>query len=477
MCAKTPLRCHSIGGAHGVLNTSGMKYRTLPKAVVSSILGAAVFVLLRMPGTPEINPSAAPATEHAMFRGNPAHTGVYQSTALADTPHVQWVFHTNGAAVASPAVTATMVYAGSNDGSLYAIDRKSGNLRWKFATKSRVDSSPAVSNGFVYFNSYDGHFYAIDARTGRRRWTFQTAGERRFEGTHLHGFLPSAETMPDVFDVYLSSPVVWNGMVIFGSGDGNVYALDAMTGAQLWKFKTGDVVHASPAIAQGTVFIGSWDSYFYALNANDGTLKWRFKTGEDADIHNQVGIQSSAAVLDGIVYFGCRDSHLYALDERSGALRWSFPTHGSWIVGSPAVDQNRIYFATSDSGLLYELDARHGSVDFRLDFKQWPMFSSPAVAGDMLYIGSWSGRLFAIDLASRKLAWTFATPGKDQVRAALTKADGTPNYEAAYHSSFYDDMLLGYAKMMSAGAILASPVVVDGEIYIGSLDGNIYALN
>ena len=73
-------------------------------------------------------------------------------------------------------------------------------------------------------------------------------------------------------------------------------------------------MHASPAIADGTLFIGSWDSYFYALDAATGKEKWRFKTGEDPDIHNQVGIQSSAAVTDGVVYFGCRDSNLYALD-------------------------------------------------------------------------------------------------------------------------------------------------------------------
>ena len=59
--------------------------------------------------------------------------------------------------------------------------------------------------------------------------------------------------MPDPFDCYLSSPAVWNGAVYFGSGDGNVYALDAASGALRWKFKTGDVVHASPAIADGMV--------------------------------------------------------------------------------------------------------------------------------------------------------------------------------------------------------------------------------
>ncbi len=92
--------------------------------------------------------------------------------------------------------------------------------------------------------------------------------------------------MPDPFDLYLSSPAVVKDVVYFGSGDGNVYALDAATGAVNWKFHTGDVVHASPAIANGTLFVGSWDSYFYALDAATGKEKWRFKTGVDPAIFN-----------------------------------------------------------------------------------------------------------------------------------------------------------------------------------------------
>ena len=166
----------------------------------------------------------------------------------------------------------------------------------------------------------------------------------------------------------LSSPVVWKGAVYFGSGDGNIYSLNAASGTLNWKFKTGDVVHASPAIADGTLFVGSWDSYFYALDAATGKEKWRFKTGEDPDIHNQVGIQSSAAVADGMVYFGCRDSHLYALDAKSGEKKWEFRAKGSWIVSSPAVKDGKVYFVTSDSSLLYAARCEVGrGVAFRAD--------------------------------------------------------------------------------------------------------------
>ena len=76
--------------------------------------------------------------------------------------------------------------------------------------------------------------------------------------------------MPDPFDFYLSSPTLSGDAVYFGSGDGNVYSLDAASGKLNWKFQTEDVVHASPAASNGVIFIGSWDSYFYAIDASTG---------------------------------------------------------------------------------------------------------------------------------------------------------------------------------------------------------------
>jgi outer membrane protein assembly factor BamB len=282
--------------------------------------------------------------------------------------------------------------------------------------------------------------------------------------------------MPDPYDVFLSSPLVWSGAVYFGSGDGNVYALDAATGALRWKFQTGDVVHASPVVANGTLFIGSWDSWFYALDAATGQQKWRFKTGEDHDIYNQVGIQSSASVADGMVYFGCRDSNFYALDAATGEKKWAFNNKGSWVISSPSIKDGKVYFATSDTSLVYALDAKTGAIAFSLKFQGWPFFSSPTIAGNMLYIGSHSGKLIAIDLAAQKPAWEFATDGQGKNGAAYTKPDGSPNYEAAYASDFYDDIVVGVQRLMSVGGIYASPVLSGGVLYIASTDGSVYAL-
>ena len=414
--------------------------------------------------------------QDAMFRGNPEHTAAYGATGVPNFTGVRWQFHTKGQVLSSPAIAGDKLYFGSSDHSLYALDLATGALKWKFKSDGRITSSPAVSANVVYFGSFDGKFYAVDAATGQLKWKFQTGGERRFAAKHLHGAEPASETMPDPFDFYLSSPVIWNGGVYFGSGDTNVYALDAVSGNLKWKFKTGDVVHGSPAISDGNLYVGSWDSYFYALDAANGKEKWRFKTGEDPEIHNQVGIQSSPAAADGVVYFGCRDSKFYAVDAATGKERWSFSNKGSWVISSPAVLDGKVYFATSDTGLLHAFDAKSGAPLFSLDFKHWPMFSSPAIAGETLYIGSHQGRLKAIDLKTQKVAWTFETEDSKRNGTTYTKSDGTPNYEAAFSDFFYDDMVTGVQKMMSVGAILSSPAVAGNGVYVGSADGNVYAL-
>jgi outer membrane protein assembly factor BamB len=413
----------------------------------------------------------------SMFRGDAQHSGEYRAAGVPRLHGVKWKFRTRGQVISSPTIVGPTLYVGSTDHLLYALDRDTGTVKWKFKTEGRIASSAAVMNGAAYFGSYDGYFYAVDTADGKLKWKFQTEGERRFAAKHLHGSLPVAETMPDPFDVYLSSPVLADGSVYFGSGDGNVYALDATAGTQKWKFATGNVVHASPAVAEGTVFIGSWDSNFYALDAATGKEKWRFKTGEDHDIHNQEGLQASPIVSDGVVYVGCRDSNFYAIDAKTGQKKWAFNNQGSWVVGSAAAQNGKIYAATSDSGFLYAFDAKSGTSTQMLSSKKWPMFASPAIAGNMLYIGSNEGKLFALDLSSQKQAWVFSTEGSQKNGAAYTKPDGTPNYEAAFAGDFYDDMVAGVQSMLSVGAIMSSPVVVEDVVYFGSSDGNVYAVN
>jgi outer membrane protein assembly factor BamB len=410
-----------------------------------------------------------------MFRGSLGHTGVYNATGARQFNRVQWRFETAGRVISSPAVAAGAVYIGSTDQNLYAIDQEAGTLKWKFHTDSWVASSPAVSDGTAFFGSFDGSFYALDAASGKLKWKFKTEGERRFAHKRLHGLQPSGELIGDTWDFYLSSPAVYHGAVYFGSGDGNVYALDASTGALKWKFHTGDVVHASPAISDGLVVVGSWDGILYALQADTGKPAWQFQAGVDPKIGNQQGFQSSAAVENGVVYVGCRDSNVYAIDLKTGQKKWAVHNGGSWVITSPAVDDGKVYYGTSDTGLFHALDAATGARLFSFDAK-FPVFSSPAIAGGALYVGSFDGKLHAVDLRTLKPLWDFTTEASKQNAPALTGADGRLDFGKVIRFLFVDEMNAGLVKLFATGAVVSSPAIDKDTVYFGSTDGALYAL-
>src|SRR2546421_313482 len=171
----------------------------------------------------------------------------------------------------SVAVVNGVVYVGSWDNNVYALNATTGAKKWSFATRGGIESSPAVVNGVVYIGSNDANVYALNATTGAKKWSFATGG-----GVE-------------------SSPAVVNGVLYVGSGNANVYALNASTGAKKWSFTTGGgILKSSPAVANGVVYIGSSDTDVYGLNATTGAELWSFTTGGV--------IQSSPAVADGVLY-------------------------------------------------------------------------------------------------------------------------------------------------------------------------------
>jgi len=144
---------------------------------------------------------------------------------------LKWSYTTGSYVDSSPAVVIGVVYIGSEDGNVYALDAKTGAKLWSYKSGSGVFSSPAVANGVVYVGSWDNNVYALDAKTGAKLWSHTTGG------------------------LVESSPTVVNGVVYVGSDDGNVYALSAKTGAKLWGYKSGSGVFSSPAVANGVTVI------------------------------------------------------------------------------------------------------------------------------------------------------------------------------------------------------------------------------
>jgi len=275
----------------------------------------------------------------------------------------------------SPAVANGVVYVGSQDDNVYALNASTGAKLWSYTTGGQVDSSPAVANGVVYVGSFDDKVYALNASTGALKWSYTTGNA-----------------------VY-SSPAVANGVVYVGSYDDNVYALNASTGAKLWSYTTGGRVGSSPAVANGVVYVGSYDDKVYALNASTGALLWSYATGGDA-------VVSSPAVANGVVYVGSTDDRFYALNASTGALLWSYAT-GSSVFSSPAVGNGVVYVGSGDYKV-YALNAITGALVWSYT-TGGDVDSSPAVANGVVYIGSLDDKVYALNASTGALLWSYTT--------------------------------------------------------------------
>jgi outer membrane protein assembly factor BamB len=259
-----------------------------------------------------------------------------------------------------------------------------------------------------------------------------------------------------------SSPAVANGVAYVGSGDGNLYALDAATGALKWNYSYGPF-RSSPAVANGLVYIGSNDNKLYALDATTGTLKWSYATGGE--------IGSSPVVANGLVYVGSDDGKLYALDATTGTLKWSYATGGSIESSSPAVANGLVYIG-SDDGKLYALGATTG----KLKWSSASGYVTLAVANGVVYIDSGACKLYALDAATGTLKWSSASGcGPLAVANGVVYANDDGNLYAF-------DAVTGALKWnhpTGTWESASAPVIANGVIYIsGSYpDDKLYALD
>src|SRR5262249_42054338 len=232
------------------------------KVTLAALLGllAAFFLAPRA--------SAQRATDPAMFRGNPEHTGVYPDSTVP-AGKVKWSFDTGNKVRSTPVLSDGTLYVGSNSGYLYALDAESGKLKWKFQAAGAVASSPSVYRDTVFVEAGDAAIHAVDAKTGREKWTVKTGrpippGPRLMSGGK--------------WEFEHSSAVTGGENLSIGSADGNVHALDTASGKARWVWKTAGRVRATPAVAEGAVYAGSMDGNLYALDAERGALRWKFKT-------------------------------------------------------------------------------------------------------------------------------------------------------------------------------------------------------
>ncbi len=324
------------------------------------------------------------------FHNTVDRAGVNSAETTLDTTNVgglklkwrAWTNSTGGYSGSAPAVVNGVVYDGSDDGAVYALNMSDGSLVWKYQTGASVDSSPAVVNGVVYVGSDDKNFYALNASTGTIIWSF-TAGDR------------------------IAGPaLVANNIVYFGSYDGHFYALSAADGSVIWQSPNIWQIWRGGALANGTIFVGTDKSTLYAFDANTGTIKWSTLLGGR--------VRSNPSVSNGIVYVGCDDGRLYAFDAATGALDWKtavLPGSPTAVRSSPAIWNGMVYITTSEgdssttaNGHQYAFDASTGTQLWSFNLPDMSGFS-PVVANGLVYSSTYGHNAYAFDATSGAKLW------------------------------------------------------------------------
>ncbi len=314
-----------------------------------------------------------------------------------------WSFKVEDAVRSTPVIYNNVVYVGSYDNNLWALDAKEGSLMWKFPTGGGIGSSPYYDSGIIYIGSSDKNLYAIDVRSQREKWQFR-AGDRIFttprvasgvvffgsDDGNLYAVKPMSSSKARILWTYdaeapiRSSPAVDNDYIFFGTDAGDCFALD-MEGNVAWRFQTRRRMMSSPLVKDNIVYIGSDDWYMYGLDFEHGYPIWRTRTAG--------AIISSPAFGDGKVFFGSADGSVYALDALTGRRIWKYDV-GAKVTSSPCLSQESLYIGAVD-GALYCLHARTGDLMWRFQ-SEGPILSSPQVFDNIVYIGSDDQYIYAL---------------------------------------------------------------------------------
>jgi len=246
-----------------------------------------------------------------------------------------------------------------------------------------IVASQVPATGF--FSQSKNIVWALDGDTGGLLWHFDGATSQYIEGGVLSG-----------------------GVFVIGNSDGNVYALDAESGAVRWIFETGHRVWATPLIVSDVVYIGSLDRHLYALSLSNGEERWRFPA---EGVPAEGAFASTPALRDDTLFIGAFDDHLYAIDAHTGEERWHFAGE-NWFWGSPVVYNDTIY-AADVNGNVYAVNIETGKQIWRQSLNASVRAGLALTEdGSKLFVGSQEGALYALDTADGFSLWSVESEGQ-----------------------------------------------------------------
>ncbi len=316
-----------------------------------------------------------------MFRGDMQHTGAYDVILPRGISYVKWQINA-GTILKAPVALCGFVIAASiehgakrNYGFLQAFDTATGVLRWVFDGKASmgvsggITTTPAVSEGLVLFGSGEGQFYAVELASGRPVWEFKTSGGIQ------------------------SSPTVMGSTVYFGSADSNTYALDVRSGKLQWKYAAGVRIHAPIAIEGKTLYIAGEDGSIHALSF-DGELRWR-------DVLPQTQPISIAVSQGFMLVSNASEGSLSVMALSNRKQVWMFQAGGR-TAAIPAVSSGVV--CISCGGHIAGLDLASGK---KLWMRQSGRdTSAPVIVGSATaVVASRDGKILAVDLVKGTELW------------------------------------------------------------------------
>jgi outer membrane protein assembly factor BamB len=328
---------------------------------------------------------AAKATHHAATQQTPSPGAVASGKKV-------WSFGT-GNIIESPVVVANgVVYFGSTDNNVYAVNAHNGDRVWSYGAGDAVQTGIAVAGGAVYASSFEGDLFSLDASNGTKIWSYPAQSVSAASVAVADGTVYTSGLGAIIVALSVSNGAKkWDlgqdgegmrgialaGHVVYlGTSGGDVYALHGGDGKVIWSFPANGEITSGVAFADGVVYAGSFGQSIYALNASNGRQAWTYQTGGQ--------VASGIAVANGIVYAASDDGNIYALSTSGGKVVWKLPTSGQ--VQSGIAVANGTVYAGDSSGNLYAVNARNGH-------KIWEYATSAviesgiAVANGIVYFG------------------------------------------------------------------------------------------
>jgi outer membrane protein assembly factor BamB len=254
-------------------------------------------------------------------------------------------------------IAGDKVFAGDDQGVFHVVDAATGKKAWSLETDSEIVGGPTFLDDRVLFGSHDGKLYCLKQADGTNVWTFETQGPVNATPTLAgpYTFITGCDkpimrvvdtatgkqhAEVPLNELLIASASVVDDILYFGTDAGSVIALDWKNQKRLWTYAVPNreqQIHSSPAISGNILVIGSRDKHLHAIDRTTGKGLWTFAT--------RAKIDGSPVIVGDRVYFGSADKFVYGVSLKDGKQVWKQSVSQS-VAGSPAVASNRLVIGT-----------------------------------------------------------------------------------------------------------------------------------